>query len=288
MTIAPSPIRIMARAKINLALHVTGVRDDGYHLLDSLVTFADIGDELQFLSGDGFELSITGPEGNSLASEDDNLITKAAHLLSDGDAASFGASIELQKYLPVASGIGGGSADAAATLIGLNQLWGLSKTREELSDIGLQLGADVPMCLAGYSLRARGIGETLSPVKLPMFSIVLVNPRVEVSTPKVFSQLHRKDNLALDEFPDADDQASWINWLAAQRNDLQAPACDVAPQVNACLETLRETDALFVRMSGSGATCFGIYANDAAALRGKSYIRDTQAHWWVKSGRTVG
>jgi len=283
-----SPNRITAKAKINLALHITGIRGDGYHLLDSLVTFADIGDVLQFTPNDDYKLSIAGPEGQSLSSESNNLISQAALALFNGNPTLCKVHISLAKNLPVASGIGGGSADAAATLIGLNSFFNLSKTAGDLTRIGLTLGADVPMCLAGHPLRAQNIGELITPVKLPPFFIVLANPRLHVSTPNVFLRLKQKNNPALAGFPQSADQASWINWLAEQRNDLQVPACGIAPEISTCLEMLEQSGALFVRMSGSGATCFGIYQDEAAALRGQSYIEAKQASWWVRSGQTVG
>ena len=238
-----------APAKLNLALHVTGRRPDGYHLLDSLVAFAGIGDRVMLEPGP-LSLRIDGPFAAGLSTEN-NLCLHAARL-AGGEAA-----IRLTKNLPVASGIGGGSADAAAVLRAL----GARVPQPEV------LGADVPVCLAGVPCRMQGVGEKLSPLPpLPPLHLVLVNPRAGLATPAVFQRLERRDNLpmpaALPEFPDS---AALVDFLATCRNDLQAPAIALMPRIADCLAALGDAGALLTRMSGSGATCFGIFPDGAAA-----------------------
>ncbi len=204
----PERIVETAPAKINLALHVTGRRDDGYHLLDSLVTFAEDGDELSFEASDSDSFRITGRFGAGL-STDDNLVLKARDLLRaalhDHGQPYGPVSILLDKSLPIASGIGGGSADAAATLRGLLRLWKATLPGETLQQIALTLGADVPMCLASTPLRARGIGDALETVSMPAVPMVLVNPLTPVSTPEIFRRLARRDNDPIGAMPPSAD-----------------------------------------------------------------------------------
>lgn len=270
-------IRQVARAKINLCLHVTGQRTDGYHLLDSIVGFAEYGDVLTFEPADSVSLSISGPFGAGLGGADDNLILKAARCF--GKTAGQGAAIHLEKNLPVASGIGGGSADAAATLHGLSELWGLP-----LPDAAKQLtlGADVPVCVSGKTVRMRGIGEVIDPLPNPPdLPIVLINPGVSVATPDVFKALACKDNPAIDN----NDAADWVRWLITQRNDLQTPAIANAPEISLVLNALAETGAVLHRMSGSGATCFGIYDSDLSATAAADKVIESHPDWWVQTTR---
>lgn len=271
---ATEPVRVFAPAKVNLTLHVTGRRPDGYHLLDSLVVFAGVGDEITVTPSDELTLTIDGPEGAGLAGEGDNLVLRAARLLGPGR----GAEIRLTKRLPVASGIGGGSADAAAALRALARLWDLPLPAPEAV---LALGADVPACLLGKALRMGGIGEELAPVPtLPAMDILLVNPRIAVPTPEVFRRLERRDNPAMPaELPEWRDAAAFAAWLAEQRNDLQPPAIAVAPQIADVLAALRASDCLFAGMSGSGATCFALYPPAAAAQ-----VTGLDPAWWRAQG----
>ena len=221
-----------AFAKVNLALHVTGQRADGYHLLDSLVAFAGIGDGLRAEPADTLRLTVEGPFADQVPTGEDNLVLRAARLCL-GDHR--GAAITLTKRLPPASGIGGGSADAAATIrVLMRMLLEQGKVPAPINaDQGaavLALGADVPVCLASYAARMRGIGEQLDWVTLPPCHIVLANPRVPVSTPEVFRRLPVKDNPALpDPLPVWPDARALADWLAAQRNDLEPPARALAP-----------------------------------------------------------
>jgi len=285
--------RETAPAKINLALHVTGQRDDGYHLLDSLVTFTEVGDQLSFQAGHSISLLESGPFSEQLMSgAGNNLVLRAADALSryferQGQPAP-AAAITLEKFLPVASGMGGGSADAAATLLGLNAKALSAVDKTALSEIALSLGADVPMCLESVPARVTGIGETIEPVSLPSFPMVLANPDIQVPTPAVFFGLTEKQNPPMDELPVETDAGGWINWLCDQRNDLQAPAQDIAPAIGVCLSALESTaDCQLARMSGSGATCFGLYPTQEAAEVAATGISASYPDWWVVSTRTV-
>ncbi|SDD96235.1 4-diphosphocytidyl-2-C-methyl-D-erythritol kinase [Paracoccus isoporae] len=258
----------VAPAKLNLALHVTGQRPDGYHLLDSLVVFAAAGDKLTLDAGP-LSLSVDGPFASGL-DEDDNLCLKAARL-AGGQAA-----IRLTKTLPVAAGIGGGSADAAAVLRGL------ARMGVPIPDATERLGADLPVCLAARPARMRGVGEIIEPVpEMPDLRLVLVNPRVEMPTPQVFSALQRKDNAPLPAMPDRFDLPALVAYLQTCRNDLEAPAITLCPQIATVLRELRDAGALLARMSGSGATCFGIFTDASAAGLAAYRIGAAHENWWV-------
>ncbi len=249
-----------APAKINLTLHVTGQDARGYHLLDSLVVFADVGDHVQAEPAQDLSLRVTGPESADLTAEPDNLVLRAARLMGGGA----GAALTLDKHLPVASGIGGGSADAAATLRVLARLWG--RALPDPAQV-LALGADVPVCLSGRPTRMQGVGEICTPVPpLPAMRILLVNPRVPVSTPQVFASLTQKHNPPMSQdLPAWPDLSAFANWLSAQRNDLLTPAIAQAPVIAEALTALRATSGcLFAGMSGSGATCFALFPPDPA------------------------
>jgi 4-diphosphocytidyl-2-C-methyl-D-erythritol kinase len=270
-----------APAKINLFLHVTGRRDDGYHLLDSLVVFAGAGDRLTAEPAASLSLELDGPFGAALAGEEDNLVLRAARALAATAGIQAGARLRLTKNLPVASGIGGGSADAAAALRLLARLWQLPAPD---SGLALGLGADVPVCLAGRPARMQGIGERLlrAPT-LPRFGLVLVNPGVAVSTPAVFRA--RRDGFhppaALpDGWPDA---AAMAADLALCANDLEAAAISLAPAVAEALAALAALPgALLARMSGSGATCFALFADPARAAAAAAEI--ARPGWWCWGG----
>lgn len=255
-----------AAAKLNLTLHVTGRRADGYHLLDSLVVFLDIGDRVTVAPGP-LSLTITGPFAEGLDAGPENLCLRAARL------AGREAAITLEKNLPVASGIGGGSADAAAVLRALDA----RPARPEA------LGADVPVCLASRPMRMRGLGEILAPLPpLPALHLVLVNPGVALSTPQVYGALTRRDNPAMPErLPDFADSAALIRFVAACRNDLQDPALALMPGIADCLAALRDNGAQLARVSGSGATCFGLYADAAQAQAARDRIAAARPGWWV-------
>lgn len=273
-------VTTLARAKINLCLHVTGQRPDGYHLLDSLVVFADLGDRISCTPSAGLSLAISGPEGAGLSTGEDNLVLRAARVFG----AAEGAAISLEKHLPLASGIGGGSADAAATLRALSRLW-----HRALPDAGsiLRLGADVPVCLAGHPARMRGVGEWVTPLPqaLPPAHLVLANPRIAVSTPAVFRALGREDNPALPAgLARWRDLAELAAFLKQQRNDLEAPAMAAAPVIAAVKAALgAQPGCLLARMSGSGATCFGLFADAARAAAAAKAVGAGNPGWWVVS-----
>jgi 4-diphosphocytidyl-2-C-methyl-D-erythritol kinase len=273
-------IEAFAPAKINLTLHVTGQRDDGYHLLDSLVVFADVGDTVRVTPADRLSLDIDGPEAGGLDAEPDNLVLRAARLL----APDRGAAITLTKRLPVASGIGGGSADAAAGLRALAQLWDMSLPEPEQV---LSLGADVPVCLSVMPRRMRGIGEQLDHVPpLPAMDILLVNPRVAVSTPTIFRTLAEKNNPPMErDLPRWRDLPDFAGWLANQRNDLALPAIAQQPVIAEVIDALSEAGALFAGMSGSGATCFGLFSPDHPPA--EPVLRRRHPDWWCARGRVL-
>lgn len=285
-----------AAAKINLALHVTGRRNDGYHLLDTLVAFADCGDTISVTSADDISLMIDGPFANQLDDSDNNLVIRAANLLShtamlDGIVRP-GAVLRLTKWLPIASGIGGGSADAAAALLALCNLWHLDPRQIDLAEIAGQLGADVPMCLQSRPLLAGGIGEKIKPVSLPALNMVLVNPGTGVSTADIFRSLSRTDNAGLPVLPDFCGETGFdalLDWLETTRNDLQPPALEVAPQIRDVLEALRQyDDCRFARMSGSGATCFGLFASLNQAAMVADDLSQRFPSWWCVASKSLG
>ncbi|MGG7567655.1 4-(cytidine 5'-diphospho)-2-C-methyl-D-erythritol kinase [Rhodovulum sp. DZ06] len=279
---APDFVTEIARAKVNLCLHVTGLRGDGYHLLDSLVAFPALGDRIEAEPARGLSLTIDGPFASGLSAAGDNLVLRAAEALRALAPGAPGAALRLTKSLPVASGIGGGSADAAAALRALDRLWGFGLPAARLEALGLSLGADVPVCIASAPRRMAGIGEVLSPVPpLPEAWIALVNPLVETPTPAVFKALAQKDNPPVPAPPDGGwaDAAALAGWLAERtRNDLFAPA---AAQVGAVEEARAALAArpgcLLARMSGSGATVFGLFADRDAALDAAAALPD---RWW--------
>lgn len=277
-----------APAKVNLWLRVTGRRANGYHELDSLVAFAGIGDTLTARPSTALSLEIVGEFAAPLLAAQpatpDNLVLRAAHALANALDRDPVASLTLEKNLPVASGIGGGSADAAAALRALQRLWNLDPLPAEVAAVGLSLGADVPVCLAGRSSRMTGIGEILQPVPggLPSLAAVLVNPGVPVSTHTVFKALSG-DYSAPPRPPDAfADAEALLTVLAQQRNDLEAPAIRLAPEIGAVLAALEACDGVrLTRMSGSGATCFGLFDTQAAAQEAAQRIRGEKPDWWV-------
>ncbi len=266
-------IRRLARAKINLALHVTGRRADGYHLLDSLVAFADVGDLITVVPAETLSLTLAGPYAATL-SNTDNLVLNAARALHP----SLGAHITLEKNLPVASGIGGGSADAAATLLTLSQLWSLPLPPPETI---LQLGADLPICLHGRSLRMQGIGEQIIPTNLPPIYAVLVNPGLALATNDVFNALTQSQNPPMTPLATSD---PLIPWLAAQRNDLQPAAIGLEPQIAVTLAALHShPHCRLARMSGSGATCFALFPTADHAKTAAQTLKITHPHWWIQA-----
>jgi len=270
-------ISAFAPAKINLTLHVTGQRPDGYHLLDSLVVFVDVGDQLVFESATDLTLEINGPMAKGIPDGPGNLILRAARL-ADPER---GAKITLTKSLPAAAGIGGGSSDAAATLKSLSTLW-----NKPMPVNPERLGADVPVCLRTRTTRMQGIGDILSDAPaLPATWLVLVNPGVSVPTPVVFRNLAAKTNGAMpDALPNLHSVPGLADWLGKMRNDLQTPAITQAPVIKDVLTALEgQTDCLMARMSGSGATCWGMFGTQAAADEAARHIQSAHPSWWCVS-----
>ncbi|MDE1159579.1 MAG: 4-(cytidine 5'-diphospho)-2-C-methyl-D-erythritol kinase [Neorhizobium sp.] len=286
----PAGLFEWAPAKINLALHVVGQRPDGYHLLESIVTFSTTGDRLSFTAADADRFTLSGRFSSLLdhTTAADNLVLKARDMMRRVLAAEGYATepvaIHLEKNLPVAAGIGGGSADAAATLRGLMRLWQALLPTEKLSAIALSLGADVPMCLDGRPLLARGIGEDITPLpELPRLFLVLGNPLVGVSTPSVFKHLARKDNPAIPEIG-----ADIVGALARLRNDLEPPARTLAPEIAAISQMIAGEGASLTRMSGSGATCFGLFSSAETAERAAARLQAARPDWYFQAMTTTG
>ncbi|WP_334193399.1 4-(cytidine 5'-diphospho)-2-C-methyl-D-erythritol kinase [Pararhodobacter sp.] len=255
----PDAVRALAPAKINLTLHVTGQRADGYHLLDSLVVFTEAGDGLTLADGPGLSLDLTGPAAAALAVEPDNLVLRAARAVGASRAA-----FTLDKRLPVASGMGGGSSDAAAAL---KLLAGRGFAPPDAAGL-MRLGADLPVCMAAPApCRMRGLGEAVEPLAgVPALWLLLVNPGQGLSTPAVFKALSRRDNPPMPEvLPRWSDDRALAEWLAVGRNDLEPPARGIMPGIGDLLAGLAaQPGCLLARMTGSGATCFGIFAGEGA------------------------
>lgn len=260
--------KAFAPAKTNLTLHVTGQRCDGYHLLDSIVMFADFGDRLWFEPAEKLSISITGPFAEGVPEDGRNLVWKASEL------AGFSGAIRLEKNLPHGAGIGGGSSDAAAVLRHCGY-----------SGNGAALGSDVPVCKAATAQRMQGIGEILNPLAgWPALHAVLVNPGVEMATPPVFKALKQKDNPAMPtNLPSPTSTKKVIEFLQEQRNDLEAPAQGVAPVISTVLSALRALpQCRLARMSGSGATCFALVGNAQEAAVAARSIAAAHPNWWVR------
>ncbi|MEM7237889.1 MAG: 4-(cytidine 5'-diphospho)-2-C-methyl-D-erythritol kinase [Pseudomonadota bacterium] len=274
-----------APAKVNLFLHIRGRRADGYHLLESLAVFPSIGDYLWVERSPTLGLGIDGPFGGTLPVSGDNLVLGAAAALQRLSGTSAGAAIRLRKNLPVASGIGGGSSDAAAALRLLCRHWNVAMP----DGLALSIGADVPVCLAPRPQLMAGIGEDLTPLPpLPECWIVLVNPLVSVSTGAVFNALASRDNPPGPEMPVGGfrDFPSLIGWLRAQRNDMQTAAAAICPPIAQVLAAL--SPAPLARMSGSGATCFALLESARDAERLAREVRTAQPGWWVANAPMQG
>lgn len=281
-----APIVEAAPAKINLYLHVLGRRPDGYHEIDSLVAFAEFGDRVTAMPGIDATLTIEGPFARDCPGASANLVMRAAIMLAAATARPLMASLTLDKQLPVAAGIGGGSADAAAALRALQTLWRTTLDDALLAGMGLSLGADVPVCLEGRPARVRGIGERVETLPaLPGAGLVLVNPGVPLATAEVFAAragVFGAPPPALPaRFGDAHDLA---RWLGPCRNDLTDAAVACCPVIRSVLTALEAAPgSLLARMSGSGATCFGLFADRATAESAARSIAGERPNWWVRA-----
>jgi len=259
------PVIESAAAKVNLTLRVGAARADGYHPLDSLVVFADWGDTIEVRPAAGLLLTMSGEASRALAGDNSNLVLQAARALQAAANTEAGAMIRLDKQIPVEAGLGGGSADAAATLRALNRLWGLDWPLDRLAEIGRALGADVPACLYSRPLRMRGIGEWIDILpRFGAFDAVIVNPGISVPTGPVFRAFDQSDPAPLAEAgPIGEDR---LDWLRGEGNALEPVACARHPEIAATLDWLRNRDGVeLARMSGSGATCFALCQDRAAA-----------------------
>ena len=283
------------RAKVNLTLRVVGRRVDGYHDLESVVAFADCADRLTLEPGPKLSLVTTGPLAEYCGETSDNLVLKAAHLLAERVPDLKLGAFTLDKVLPVAAGIGGGSADAAAALRLLARLNGLSFDDKRLLDVALKTGADVPVCVASHACDMTGVGEGLLPLNLPKLPCVMVNPRVPVATKDVFAALGLRngellvgaaDILESPSWPDGGASlGDWVEAISIVPNDLEAPAMRIQPVIAEVLSALRAGDGmLLARMSGSGATCFAIFADAPKARAASETIRRDHPAWWVHAG----
>ena len=284
------------RAKINLTLKVVGRRVDGFHDLESVVAFADCADRLSLEPGSALALTMTGPLADACGDTSDNLVLKAARLLGERVADLKVGHFTLEKVLPVAAGIGGGSADAAAALRLLARLNELALDDERIMEGALKTGADVPVCVASRACDMTGVGEGLLPLDLPKLPCVMVNPRVPVATKDVFNALGLRNGELLIGATDVMMQApswpdsghaidGWIEALARGSNDLEAPAARIEPVISEVLSALRAASAVrLVRMSGSGATCFAIFETDTDARAAGEKLRADHAGWWVHAG----
>ena len=276
-------IKAIAPAKVNLTLHVTGQRADGYHLLDSLVVFADVADQLGATMAPDLRITVSGPFADGVPTDHRNLMMRAADALRRGRGVTQGAALTLEKHLPHAAGIGSGSSDAAVTLAMLAELWGVPPLPATAPEV-LALGADVPVCLAAPNpIRMSGIGETLSPVAaLPRCALVLVRPSVDLPTTAVFKAMPGKDGTPMTPLPAGLNFDGFAHWLAAQRNDLQAPAEGLAPEIGQAIAKLKSLPSVQVTgMSGSGATCFGLVKDMATARQVARIVQVSQMGWWV-------
>lgn len=284
---AEGGLALNAPAKVNLALHVTGRRADLYHLIDSIAVFAEIGDRIEVAAADRLNVSLSGRFAAHAPGDRTDLAWRAAEAFFAAAGLKPGAAIRVEKNIPAGAGLGGGSADAAAVLVALDRFFETRIPAKILGAIGLNLGADVPMCLRGGALRARGIGEEIEPLEgWPALPLVLVWPGRSVSTAEVFRTLPKRENPPLPPLPPlprigtAEDAASW---LALCRNDLEGPALALTAEIGEALRLLRGHHCMLARMSGSGSACFGLYADIAAAQAAALALRKDRPGWWVEA-----
>ncbi len=279
-------MRVDAPAKLNLTLHILGKRVDGYHEMESLVVFAAVGDVVEVAAADSLTLAMDGEFAAAAGGVEGNLVLRAARLLQQKTDCTKGAAIRLTKNIPVGAGLGGGSADAAATLRALTHLWGLNISQAQLEAWAPELGADVAMCIASRPVVACGIGEQLAPLThpLPEMHAVLVHPRTPLLTMDVYGALVVTPAApALGDADAARSAAEWMYYLTQARNDLETAALHVSPevgQVRAALGAALPSSPL-VRMSGSGACCYALYASAVDAERAAMALRTQHPQWWV-------
>ncbi len=287
-----------APAKINLALHALSRRVDGYHTLDSLVAFADFADVVSAVPSrdDGLDLTIDGHFAGELdlvSHPRDNLVLRAAEALfrESGKKRMSATHLVLTKRIPIAAGLGGGSSDAAATLRLLNRFWSIGFDDARLAQIGVRLGADVPMCLNPRPVLARGIGDRLTPVTgLPRLPIVLVHPSIPLPTSAVYGRLQTAERAPLPPLPARFDSVfAFVIWLRQTRNDLTEAAKAETGLADQAVKALSsDPDCLFARMSGSGAVAFGIFPKLSTAEKALERLRQKRPNWWAVATETIG
>lgn len=281
-------VREFAAAKINLCLHVGERRSDGFHELESLVVFADVGDTLEFAPAADLSLTLDGPFASGLQSEKDNLVLRAAAALATRVGKPPGARISLTKNLPIASGIGGGSSDAAAALRGLAKLWKFKGLPNVLQTVAEELGSDVPVCIADEPAWMEGRGERVTPAgPLPAMAMLLINPGVAVPTAEVFRKLSsRRGTGHVDHAAQMGQPRELVAFLKSTANDLEQPARSIAPVIGEVLGELSRMPGIELwRMSGSGATCFGLFEDAHAADMAAIALSHSHPDWWIKSSR---
>jgi 4-diphosphocytidyl-2-C-methyl-D-erythritol kinase len=276
-------INLLAPAKINLFLHLTGKRDDGYHLLQSLMIFVDVGDRLEIAPYDGLFIDVDGPFAGDMSAPHDNLVYKAAVLLAEDYKMQPRGRITLEKNLPIASGVGGGASDAAAALTGLARLWGLPEEPDRLHRIAQKLGSDVPACLVRSPVWAEGTGDKMTRLPgMPDMHFVLVNPRKATPTSEVFRRFRRRFSAPIQFTGRRKTMHEWIADLKLYRNDLTDAATEICPDITVALQSIADTpNCHFARLSGSGSTCFGVYDNPAAAYAAVNKLRERHPDWWI-------
>ena len=276
-----------ASAKVNLCLQIVGQKSNGFHLLDSIVAFTEFGDHLSFKKSDELKLTIKGTFSDQIPIDKSNLILKAAELLRKINDIKTGAHITLTKNLPPSAGLGGGSSDAAATIRGLSRMWGTDLP--EIDDL-LKIGSDLPVCINQKTQHMKGYGEVLEEINtFPNLPILLVNPMKKVSTQTVFRMLKNKKNPPLSKYKKLmQPKKDWINWLLLQENNLMEPAVKVEPAISEVLRLISKQNSVEkVSMSGSGATCFGIFENKHDCDLAMKRVRLERPDWWSVSTEII-
>ena len=276
-------IKVTAHAKVNLTLHVVGQRANGYHELQSLVCLTEFGDQIHLSPAADFSFQVIGPNASGIPVDESNLVVQAAKFMAQKHSKSLDCHIILEKNLPMASGIGGGSSDAAAVMRALSQYFSVPLPNvDEL----MTLGADIPVCMTTGLTLMEGAGEDVTQLSAaPNWGVVLVNPNVGVSTPAVFNALNSKRNLPMQ---DVAENCVDIAWLGDQRNDLEPPAMAIVPEVRAVVDAISAAPhCQMARMSGSGATCFGVFADIKHANAAAERLQRAHPDWWVVSTKIV-
>lgn len=279
-------MRLAAPAKVNLSLHITGKRADGYHMLDSLVVFTDFGDVVEIHPDERLTLKISGPFAGNLSAHD-NLVLKAARLLVQYAGKPLGARITLHKQIPVGAGLGGGSADAAAALRGLRDVWDIELDDTALAQMALALGSDLPVCLQAQPSWVSSIGEHIEPIRLETdMWIVLVNPGIPLPTAQVYKSYVPPHRQAATHTKRIGSQRELVDLVTPLHNDLQPAAFSLLPEIKNVLAMIAHTpNCLLVRMSGSGATCYGLYESEISARQAADAIKTAQPAWWIQETR---